>query len=89
MADANAGSSAGFTGTGFAQPNGRSEERQEQGPDRIDVRDRVQGEPAEARRRVVAEPPGGPGMEELVERQGEQEHDEVHHPLEDEGVIQR
>ena len=48
---------AGFTGTGFAQPNGAPDERQEERPDGIDVRDRVEREPAHPRRGVVAELP--------------------------------
>ena len=61
-------------GHGLRPADGRAEERQEQRPDGIDVGDGVQGEPAEPRRRVVPEPPRGPRMEELVEREGEQEN---------------
>ena len=62
------------TGTGFAQPNTKGEPssssmtRQHEGPERIDVADRVEAHPAEAARRVVAEPVGHPAMRGLVQR---------------------
>jgi hypothetical protein len=60
-------------------PDGRPEERQEQRPDGIDVGDGVERQPSHAGGRVVAELPGREGVEELVDGEGQDQHDEVHH----------
>ena len=62
----------GFTGTGLAHaitgmPGERAHRRQDDRPERVDVRDRVQGEPARPLRGVVTEPEGDDAVADLVE----------------------
>ena len=62
------------TGTGLAQPNRNGEPSSSRmpgstkRPERVDVADRVEADPAQAACRVVAQPVGHPAMRRLVQR---------------------
>ena len=55
-----------------AGPN-QKERRQKDGAERIDMLERVEGDPAQALCRVVAKPPGDPAVCRFVEGDGDQD----------------
>ncbi len=55
----------------------KAKRREKQRPDRVDMRDWVQGDPAHKPSRRVAKTLGHPGMRRLVKTEREEQHDQV------------